>query len=221
MKFVSLITSAFIISVSLASCDSANKEVKEDLARLDTYLDSVRDAKSAYTEEGWANIKTEYNKTIDRVQAGGKELSDDANKKLEEVKTEYNKLKDDYAVHIRDKKNEEANSYKLNLRKSLFGDDNVGSDMQLNFVTSKNALAVYDRFVNTVKENQNKYSREDWDEIKVLYEALDTRKNEIEKDLANSDNLKIARRKVEFAAIKSVKRPFSKIEENESAKKEG
>ena len=55
-------------------------------------------------------------------------------------------------------------------------------------------LSVYDRFVNTVKENREKYSSEDWDEIKTLYEALDTRKNEIEKDLQGSnDNLKIAK----------------------------
>jgi hypothetical protein len=71
-----------------------------------------------------------------------------------------------------------------------------------------------------VKKNQNSYSREDWDEIKVLYEALDTRKNEIEKDLPSSDNLKIAKLKVQFAAIKSVKRPLSKVEENEEAKKQ-
>ena len=73
--------------------------------------------------------------------------------------------------------------------------------------------------MNTVKDNQGKYSREDWDEIKVLYEALDTRKNEIEKDLATSDNLKIAKLKVEFATIKAVKRPMSKIDENDDAKK--
>jgi hypothetical protein len=39
------------------------------------------------------------------------------------------------------------------------------------------------------------YTREDWDEIKVLYEALDTRKNTVEKDLASSDNMKIAGKK--------------------------
>jgi hypothetical protein len=39
------------------------------------------------------------------------------------------------------------------------------------------SLGVYDQFVNTVQTNKDKYSREDWDEIKLMYEALDSRKN--------------------------------------------
>lgn len=62
------------------------------------------------------------------------------------------------------------------------------------------------------------YTREDWDEIKVLYEALDTRKNEVEKDLSGSDNLKIAGLKVKFAAIKATHRAGTKGTENQDSK---
>ncbi|MHA4842534.1 DUF6565 domain-containing protein [Flavitalea antarctica] len=220
MKISNLLAATAIVCFGFTACDSNDdNEIERDLSRLDSYLDSVKSVTPVYSEEGWATIKTEYNRTIDKIQVAGKELSSDANKKLEEVKAEYNKLKDDYEVKIRDKKNEAAASdYKVTLRRSLFGDEQVGSDMQFNWVTAKNALSVYDRFVNTVKENREKYSREDWDEIKTLYEALDTRKNEIEKDLPTNDNLKIAKLKVQFAGLKAVRRPASKIGENEEAK---
>jgi hypothetical protein len=90
--------------------------------------------------------------------------------------------------------------------------------MQFGYVTANNALSVYDNFVNTVAANKNKYTREDWDEIKVLYEALDTRKNEIEKDLDGKDNRKIAGLKIRFASIKALQRGGSKGTENRQAK---
>lgn len=223
MKIIRLATVAVILSVGIISCDSKeDKEIDRQLSQLDAYLDSVKSITPVYSEDGWANIKTEYNRTIEKVQVEGKELSADANKKLEEVKAEYNKLKDEYDVHIREKKAKEeaATDYKGNLRKALFGDEKIGSDMQFGFVTANNALSVYDRFVNTVKDNRDNYSREDWDEIKLLYEALDTRKNEIEKDLATSDNLKIAKLKIQFAGIKAIRRPASKLTENDDAKKQ-
>ena len=85
-------------------------------------------------------------------------------------------------------------------------------------VTANNILSVYKNFVNTIADNKNNYTREDWDEIKVLYEALDTRKNAVEKDLATKDNLKIAGLKIKFVAIKATHRGGEKAEENKKAK---
>jgi hypothetical protein len=208
-----------MLSVAMVSCESeSEKQIDRDLTRLGVYLDSVEAATPVYTEQAWDNIQAEYNNTIAKIDVGGKEMSKDANTKLEAVKADYNKLKVDYNSHIASAKEQAANSYKTNLRKDLFGGEQIGDDKQFNFVTAQNALSVYDRFVTTVKNNKNEYSREDWDEIKVLYEALDNRKNEIEKDLATSDNLKIAKHKIQFASIQAVKRPASKIGENEDAK---
>ena len=67
-------------------------------------------------------------------------------------------------------------------------------------------------------DNKNNYTREDWDEIKVLYEALDNRKNEVEKDLAGKDNMRIAALKIKFATIKALKRTAEKVEENTKSK---
>jgi hypothetical protein len=47
-------------------------------------------------------------------------------------------------------------------------------------VNATNILGVYDQFVNTVKDNKDNYSREDWDEIKLMYE-LDSRKIRLKK----------------------------------------
>jgi hypothetical protein len=64
----------------------------------------------------------------------------------------------------------------------LFGEGKIGDDMNFDWVNATNILGVYDQFVNTVKDNKDNYSREDWDEIKLMYEALDSRKNTVEKE---------------------------------------
>ena len=80
-------------------------------------------------------------------------------------------------------------------------------------------LSVYDKFVNTVSDNKDAYSREDWDEIKLMYEALDSRKNTVEKEgLSSKDNLKIAGLKIRFSSIYTSNRMGAKAEENEEAK---
>jgi len=97
----------------------------------------------------------------------------------------------------------------------------VGSDMSFGFANANNLLSIYRNFVNTVADNKDSYTREDWDEIKVLYEALDTRKNTVEKELPDGDNTKIAGLKIKFSLIKATHRGGTKGEENKAAKEKG
>jgi hypothetical protein len=44
--------------------------------------------------------------------------------------------------------------------------------MNFSWVNAANILGVYDQFVNTVQDKRYFYTSEDWDEIKLMYEAL-------------------------------------------------
>ena len=113
----------------------------------------------------------------------------------------------------------QPNASKQMLRNSLFKAGKVGTDMNFNWVNKDNIHSVYQHFVSTVENNKDKYTRQDWDEIKLLYEALDTRKNTVEKEgLSADDNRKIAALKVKFAPMYTVNRLSAKSEENEAAK---
>jgi trehalose-6-phosphatase len=108
---------------------------------------------------------------------------------------------------------------KPQFRATLFGNDNIGDDISFTWVNKDNILSVFDKFTSTVTENKDTYSREDWDEIKMLYEALGTRKNTVEKEgLSSSDNMKIASIKVKFAPMLAINRAGEKSKENAEAK---
>ena len=105
------------------------------------------------------------------------------------------------------------------MRNALFGEGKVGNDMNFDWVNAENIHSVYQQFVHTVEDNKDSYTREDWDEIKLMYEALDSRKNTVEKEgLSSEDNRKIAGLKMKFAPMYTLNRMGAKSAEMKEAK---
>jgi hypothetical protein len=136
--------------------------------------------------------------------------------KVEAGSKKYDELK---ANLIAEKQKMEAASYKAKVRSTLFDGQQIGDDMNFTWVNKDNILETYETFVNTTSDNKDNYTREEWDEIKLLYEALDTRKNTVEREgLSSSDNLKIAGLKIRFATFFKINRMSAKSTENAEAK---
>lgn len=82
-----------------------------------------------------------------------------------------------------------------------------------------NILKAYNDFNNAYDKNKGSYTREDFDEVKTIYEALDARKNTVEKEgLSSEDNRKIAELKLKFGPTFKVDRMKAKGDENSAAK---
>jgi hypothetical protein len=219
-----LLIAAAIVTIGFTACNNENKEAKQDAEMLNTYVDSVEGLTPVYTVENWTAIDNGYQERALKAEKNLAALTAEEKAKAEASKAKYAALKTKYEFTIK----ENAATANLNaatapnfrkvLRDRLFGEGKIGDDMQFKFVTADNILSTYQNFVDAVADNKNKYTREDWDEINVLYEALDTRKNEVEKDLKTSDNLKIAGLKIKFAAISSTHRGGTKVKENNDAK---
>ncbi len=242
MKKSNLIFTAFVF-MGLVSCkNSASDEAKTDATNLSMYVDSVENSTPLYTVENWTTLDNGYQERAMKAEKNAATLEAVDKEKMEASKAKYATLKANYEAKL---KEQEASSqmkvatteaelqaekdknagistspdYRMTLRNRLFGEGKIGADMKFEYVTASNILGVYKNFVNNVADNKSNYTREDWDEIKVLYEALDTRKNVIEKDLSGPDNREIAGLKIRFASIKATHRGGSKGEENKDAKK--
>lgn len=213
-----MLFSALLLTGAFSACnDSRNDTTNVD--SFSRYVDSVDMATPVYTEDGWTTIDRGYQERQVAVDANVAAMKAEDRARVEASKAKYAALKAKYEAKMKARAEEVAKpDYRIVLRNSLFGEGKVGKDINFGWVTGDNIKDVYQRFVNNVDDHRNDYSREDWDEIKVLYEALDSRKNEVEKNLSTRDNLEIARMKIKFAAIKSVKRPVAKAEENHDAK---
>lgn len=227
MTKLNLMISTAVVIAGFTACNNPEKETaKQDAAVLTQYVDSVEKVQPVYTVENWTTIDNGYQERALRAEKTLATLDAADKAKAEASKEKYAALKANYEAKLKEKEAEAqvttaaaTSDYRVVLRNRLFGEGKIGSDMKFGFVTAANIHDVYKNFVNAVEDNKNNYTREDWDEIKVLYEALDTRKNAVEKDLSTSDNLKIAALKVRFAAVKSTHRGGTKAGENQDAKK--
>jgi hypothetical protein len=220
MRTIYLVLGTAVAISGFVACNNSEKEAaKQDAAGLTQFVDSVATLTPVYTQENWTTIDNAYQERAMKAESKLATLEEEDKARAEASKVKYAALKDTYVAKIKER--EEAAKipdYRQTLRASLFGEGKVGNDMQFRFVTGNNILSFYQGFVDKIAENKKNYTREDWDEIKVLYEALDTRKNEVEKDLSTSDNMKIAGLKIKFASIIATHRVTAKLRESAASK---
>lgn len=219
MKKINVLITAALAVTGFAACKNAATEAQLDAMNVNLYVDSVNNLTPVYTTAYWSSLDEGYQARVQKADKTMITLTASDKAELEASKAEYAVLKTTYEVKIKESENGTgASDYRQVLRNNLFGEDMIGTDLKFGFVTAANLLNVFRNFVNTVADNRNTYTREDWDEIKILYEALDTRKNTVEKDLPKGDNNKIAGLKIKFSAIKATHRGGTKGEENKEAK---
>lgn len=219
MKNIKIATGIALLALSFTSCkDEKQEKAQKTIDSYVTYVDSVKNVKADDLKDNWQAVEAEYDRRSAEANLALADIKDNAaqTEKINTSKAKYEDFKSEMATLLAPP----APSPKQQLRNALFGEGKIGDDMSFAWVNAQNIHSIYQQFVHTVENNKDKYSREDWDEIKVLYEALDSRKNTVEKEgLTSEDNRKIAGLKIKFAPMYTVNRMGAKAEENKEAKK--
>lgn len=220
MKYQIKIFTILAISFLLTSCKNEQEEKVEKLTdSYIKYVDSLASIKSDDVVAKWNEIEEDFNSKSQSLKNEINKLENkkDLDKKTEAAFFKYEEFKKGILVK---KVALDAKNLELKQNKELFGNQFIYDDMKFEWINKDNILSVYKQFVATVKKNKDSYSREDWDKIKMLYEAIDSRKNTVEKEgLSGKDNLKIAGLKLKFAPMYTLNRMGAKYEENANAKK--
>lgn len=219
MKNLKLILAFVATATVFTACKETEKEMADE--RVDSftnYVDSISNVAANESAKTWDDIEVGYEKAKMDAEASFAAISDKDmyQERLDKANMKY----EEYKIKVvAEKERTDRETANIAIRTTLLGESYTGGDITYDWVNKSNILSVYDNFVTTVEKNKDSYSREDWDEIKMLYEALDTRKNTVEKEgLSSSDNLKIAGLKVKFAAISTTNRIGAKSEENAEPK---
>lgn len=219
MRNIKIAAAVTLLVLGLTSCkDEKQEKAQKTIDSYVAYVDSVKNVSADNLKENWKNVEAEYDRKSQEAQTALADLKDNsaATEKINASKIKYEEFKNEMTTVFAPP----APSPKQQLRDALFGAGKIGDDMNFSWVNAKNIHSVYQQFVHTVENNKDKYSREDWDEVKLMYEALDSRKNTVEKEgLTAEDNRKIAGLKIKFAPMYTVNRMGAKSEENKDAKK--
>ena len=215
MKNLKFLVITLLSGVALLSCKNENQtNAEKAVADYENYVDSINNIAILDIESRWDYIENDYQlrKLATENALVTVEDREDLQEKVILSNEKYELYRTNYLEH-------QEKNQKPQFRATLFGNDNIGDDISFTWVNKDNILNVFDKFTSTVTENKDTYSREDWDEIKMLYEALGTRKNTVEKEgLSSSDNMKIAAIKIKFAPMLAINRAGEKSKENTEAK---
>ena len=207
------------VALTFTSCkDEKQAQAEKTVNNYVTYVDSVGGVASDEAKANWENIEANYQLKTTEAENSLAEAKDNAvlKEKLAVSKAKYEALKAKYMAEIEAAKVKNPNQL---LRDRFFGEGKVGEDMNFSWVNKDNILKVYDNFFQSYKDNKANFSREDYDETKLIYEALDSRKNTVEKEgLSSEDNTKIASIKFKFAPMFKINRIGAKARENTEAK---
>ena len=218
MKNIQILSAIVLIALGFTSCkDEKQEQAKKTIDSYVAYVDSVKNVAAEDLKADWAAVEAEYDRRAENAQLALANIKDNTaeTERINTSKIKYEEFKNEMAAKLAP-----PVSSKQQLRNALFGEGKIGDDMSFAWVNAKNIHSVYQQFVHTVENNKDSYSREDWDEIKLMYEALDSRKNTVEKEgLSAEDNRKIAGLKIKFAPMYTVNRMGAKSDETAAAKK--
>lgn len=222
MKKVNLFLGAAIIAIGFTSCKSeGEKQAEMAFDSYEKYVDSVTTVNAEEAKVNWESIEASYNERTAEAEAALESVGDrnNAQARLEKAQAKYAEMKAKMEAETAAAQAEAPATGKQAIRDAYFGAGKIGEDMNFSWVNKDNILRVYNDFYNKFDENKDNYSREDFDEIKALYEALDSRKNTVEKEgLSSKDNRKIAELKFKFGPKFKWNRMDAKAEENAEAK---
>lgn len=214
-----------MIVLGMTSCKNEEKEMADKrISELESYVDSLNAVSAEERAANWEQIASDFdtksanaNDALANLDESTKATSQE---KIAASTSKYEELKASIAatpvVNPTTTGTPSANQL---LRDRLFGAGKIGDDMSFAWVNKDNALQVYETFFQSYKDNKGDFSREDYDEIKLMYEALDNRKNTVEKEgLSSEDNGKIASIKLKFGPMFKVNRIGAKSRETAEAK---
>jgi hypothetical protein len=219
MKKRNLFLGLALVALVFTSCkDEKVTAAEKSVDTYVVYVDSIGNIDAAEVKTNWQSINDSYQIRVTEAEMALDNLKEReaAQVRIDASKAKFEALRVQMEAELQA---QAALNTKQALRNSMFGEGKVGDDMNFAWVTKDNILAVYEQFVNTADANKDNYSREDWDEIKLMYEALDSRKNTVENEgLSSDDNKKIAGLKLKFAPMLTFNRVGAKTEEMKEAK---
>lgn len=220
MKSTNLVLGMAIIALVFTSCKNEKEiQAKKSVETYVVYVDSIGSIDTEEAKKNWEAINASYQLKMSEAEMAVVNLNNDKleQEKIDATKVKYQELKT--RVDAEKVAGQAVSNPKQELRNALFGIGRIGDNMDFNWVNASNIHQVYQSFVHTAEDNKDKYTREDWDEIKLMYEALDSRKNTVEKEgLSKEDNRKISGLKIKFAPMLKVNRMGAKSEEMAKAK---
>ncbi|MGV9004295.1 DUF6565 domain-containing protein [Flavobacterium sp.] len=184
------------------SCETnEEREADRNVYEFSKYVDSVSTINTSDLKQNWENIEKTYTEKKLQAQSSVEAFGSrpKLNVKINQANSKYKQFRKKFQIEVDKFVNSKR---KITFANSFFEGDEMTDGMKFNWVNKANIASVYENFVDSVFKNKNNYSRQDWDEVNLIFDSLEKRKNILEEEgLAMSEELKIEQLKIKFSSL--------------------
>ena len=200
-----IIYASLCVIIAFISCESeTQKRSRKAVKELTSYVDSINKISPDYSDQSWQNIESGYKEKDAKAAALESQMTGSDKKELEDTRNKFM----DYQSHFEAEKvkydDKIAQEKKQKMLGDFFGEDKA-SDMSFDWINASNITDAYKKFVSKVYEKKETYTNADWDELKMIMDGLNKRRESIEKSLTNRQKAIIAEQKIKYDTAASIK----------------
>jgi hypothetical protein len=191
------------LSLLLCACANNSEKQQKDIDDLNAYVQRHRDSIDVFARTEWSKLDSEFAAKRKIVEQDTAKMSESMRSSYYDAVRNWQSFQTVYtAKQAEEQKIDEMDT----LRKSLTLD---GIRPDFTDLTAPQLLPAYEHFVNTVKDNKDNYTKEQWTVVNVSYKSLNGRKRELEKDIDTGLGGKITKLQLEYTGIKAANRPLA------------
>lgn len=199
-------------SLSMISCEDPNESRAEN--EFNEYRDYVEAESGAFDnsddwewdeyDNNWREYDSAYQEHATGVEENLEYLSEENKAEYDRMQGEYENRRSMYEQRSAEEDNNiDENSISGRMYVAVDIVDPNPDNVEFSKVTAENLRETYKNFVDYIESNKGEMTDEDWENAEIIWEALNLRKNEVEKDIPTEDNVAIGTLKVEYGALKS------------------
>ena len=197
--WISMVLMGLVFSFSGCSESTAQKD--KDVESLKEFVTDLKDKTENKLESGWESVDDEFEEKVEKIDGKKDDLSDDVKAEVKQLKADFAEMKESYQAKFKEQKMAMEVKLVKNLYDVMLTDD---SNFDLMLVTEDNITPIYKSFVDELDNNKDDYTKEEWDEVNVLWDALNERKDKLEDQLPAAEKLEIAKLQARYVAFKAL-----------------
>lgn len=191
---------------TLSYCSDHGKEkTKKSINDFKVYVKEHKDATANYMDQKWEDMEKEYDMRKAELDKHVDKMDQEMKSSYDETVADWQAFKADYQM----KRKEKEERAKVETLKASVVPADIHTD--LSNVDGKNIVSVFEHFVNTVDNQKEIYSKEEWVHINDYWKSLKDVADRLDeaKQISKDDNKKLTGLKIKYMAIKTMNKPFA------------
>ncbi len=191
---------------TLSYCsDHGNEKTKKSINDFNVYVKEHKQATASYVDQKWEDLEKEYDLKKAELDKQADKMDQEMKSSYEATVADWEAFKADYQI----KRKAKEEMAKVESLKATI----VPTDIRTDFsnVNGSNIASVFKHFVNTVDNQKEIYTKEEWEHINNYWKSLKDAANRLEEanQISKNDHKKITGLKIKYMAIKTLNKPFA------------